>query len=700
MTHSSTDSVDAGGRPNRLARETSPYLQQHAFNPVDWYPWGPEAIDAAAKLDRPIFLSIGYSACHWCHVMEHESFEDPGIAELMNQHFVNVKVDREERPDLDQIYMSAVTALTGRGGWPLSAFLTPKLEPFYGGTYWPPDSRMGMPGFREVLRQIHAAWINRRDDVESGARELTDAIVEMSRANSPPQPLDVSLLEAGQTARLRAADRTHGGFGGAPKFPHPMDLRFLLRTAKRFGTSEALGVVKLTLDKMAAGGIYDHLGGGFHRYSTDSRWLVPHFEKMLYDNALLATAYLEAFQATHEPRYAEVVRETLDYVLREMTDAEGGFYSTQDADSDGEEGKFFVWSEEEVVSALGPERARSFSYCYDVTPQGNWEGQNILNRVKTHSQAARMLKLSEADLAATLAECRRQLFAVREKRVHPGRDDKILAGWNSLMISAMAQAGSVLGETRFTGAAVRAADFILSRLRRPDGQLVHTFKDGKARLSAYLDDYAPLLDALLDVYQATFETKYVDAALQLTQDMIDRFGDPEGGGFFYTPHDHEPLISRNKDLHDNATPSGNATAAGALLRLGELCGRAHMEDWAHRTLTLLSGEMVRVSMAAGQALIALDAFLGPAYELVIAEVAAGDESEQIGRAIQDRFLPAKVIARRPAGADDSSLPASVRPLLQGKQAIDGRATLYVCQRGTCQAPVTGLPAIQALLQNL
>ncbi len=402
---------------------------------------------------------------------------------------------------------------------------------------------------------------------------------------------------------MRAADRAQGGFGGAPKFPHPMDLRLLLRTAKRFGTAEALEVAQLTLDKMAAGGIYDHLGGGFHRYSTDARWLAPHFEKMLYDNALLATAYVEAFQVTHEPRYAEVVRETLDYVLREMTDAAGGFYSTQDADSEGEEGKFFVWSEDEIVAVLGPDKARTFSYCYDVTPQGNWEGHNILNRVKTHAQAAKMLGLSESDLAATLAECRPQLFAVREKRVHPGRDDKILAGWNGLMISAMAQAGSVLGEARFTSAAVRAADFVLSRMRGPDGQLLHTFKDGTARLNAYLDDYAPLIESLLDVYQATFEAKYVDAAINLAEDMIARFGDADGGGFFYTPHDHEPLISRNKDLHDNATPSGNATAAGALLRLGQLCGRSDLEDLAQCTLNLLSGEMARVSMAAGQSLL-------------------------------------------------------------------------------------------------
>jgi uncharacterized protein YyaL (SSP411 family) len=704
MFDKSTEALEATRRANRLVYETSPYLQQHAHNPVDWYPWGSEALETAAKLDRPIFLSIGYSACHWCHVMEHESFENATIADLMNRYFINVKVDREERPDLDQIYMSAVTALTGRGGWPMSVFLTPKLEPFYGGTYWPPDSRMGMLGFRDVLRQIHAAWINRRGEVEESARELTDAIVETSRSTSPPHSLDESLLRVGQETRLRAADRVHGGFGGAPKFPHPMDLRLLLRTARRFGTSEALEVVQLTLDKMAAGGIYDHLGGGFHRYSTDARWLAPHFEKMLYDNALLTTTYLEAFQVTHEPRYAEVVRETLDYVLREMTDPAGGFYSTQDADSEGEEGKFFVWSEAAVVLVLGTEKGRVFNYCYDVTPEGNWEGKNILNRVKTHAQAARVLGLSEQDLATTLADCRRQLFAVRETRVHPGRDEKILAGWNGLMISAMAQAGSVLDEPRFTAAAVRAADFVLSRMRGTDGRLLHTFKDGAARLAAYLDDYASLIEALFDVHQATFDAKFLEAALRLADEMIGQFGDEQGGGFFYTPHDHEPLIARNKDLHDNATPSGNGTAAGILLKLAQLCGRADLAQWAQRTLELLSGEMARVSMAEGQALLALDDLLGPSYEIVIVEGPpdheSDHESDQVLRMLSDRFLPAKVLARRSADADDSHLPACLHALLEGKRALKGRTTLYVCQRGACQPPVAGLSAIAAALKNI
>jgi uncharacterized protein len=700
MADNVTNPVAATRRPNRLVHETSPYLQQHAHNPVDWYPWGPEALEAAVKLDRPIFLSIGYSACHWCHVMEHESFEHAAIAELMNEHFINIKVDREERPDLDQIYMSAVTALTGRGGWPMSVFLTPKLEPFYGGTYWPPTSRMGMPGFRDVLTQVHAAWVERRDDVERGARELTDAIIEAGRSHAEQQPLNAALLKTAQSALLRMADRVHGGFGSAPKFPHPMDLRLLLRTAKRFNTPESLEVVRLTLDKMAAGGIYDHLGGGFHRYSTDARWLAPHFEKMLYDNALLTTAYLEAFQVSHEPRYADVVRETLDYVLREMTDPQGGFYSTQDADSEGEEGRFFVWSEAEVASILGPELSPLFTYCYDIAPEGNWEGANILNRVKTHAQAAKILGVSEDRLAELLAECRRKLFEVRDKRVHPGRDDKILVSWNGLMISAMAQAGSVLSEPRFTAAAARAADFILDRLRSPSGQLFHTYKDGSARLNAYLDDYACLIEALAEVYQANFESKYLDAALDLAKGLIERYGDKQAGGFFFTSHDHESLIARNKDVHDNATPSGNATAAGALLKLAQLCGRTVLEEAARQTLEMLSGEMVRVSMAMGQALLAVDDLLGPAYEIVIVEGADANEGDQVQRMLAGRYLPARVIARRARDVDEANLPGSLRPLLEGKRAVDGQTTLYVCQRGVCQAPAKGLPAIEALLQNI
>ncbi|MBW3541196.1 MAG: thioredoxin domain-containing protein, partial [Planctomycetes bacterium] len=508
----------ATSKANRLAGETSPYLLQHAHNPVDWYPWGEEAIRAAREGDRPIFLSIGYSACHWCHVMEHESFEDPAIADSMNRWFVNVKVDREERPDLDQIYMNAVVAISGHGGWPMSVFLTPDLKPFFGGTYWPPDSRMGMPGFREILQKVHEAWEDRREQVHRGADELTEAVARMGLPREAAGAVDTALLKNASRALCRSADRQHGGFGGAPKFPHAMVLRVLLRAWKRFGSGDALDVVNLTLDHMARGGIYDHLGGGFHRYSTDARWLVPHFEKMLYDNALLVSTYTEAFQATATADYARVVRETLDYVLREMTHPDGGFYSTQDADSEGVEGKFFAWTEAEVLEYLTPEDAEVFAYCYDVTAGGNWSDPhghappkaNVLNRVKTHSQAARLLKKSEDELEEILARCRKTLFDVRERRPRPGRDEKILASWNGLMLAGMAHAAAVLDEPRYRTAAARAADFVLENMRDERGRLVHSWKDGRPRFNACLDDYAAIIDGLAEVYQATFEPRYVE----------------------------------------------------------------------------------------------------------------------------------------------------------------------------------------------
>jgi uncharacterized protein YyaL (SSP411 family) len=687
-------------KPNRLSRESSPYLRQHAHNPVDWYPWGPEALEAARTLDRPIFLSIGYSACHWCHVMEHESFENPAIAGVMNEHYINIKVDREERPDLDQIYMSAVQALTGRGGWPMSVFLTPQLEPFYGGTYWPPEPRMGMPGFRDVLERVHEAWDERRADVERGAAELTEAVSQISQTHAAPETLEVSLLELAEETRVRIADPVHGGFGQAPKFPHPMDLRLLLRTWKRFGHANARDLAVLTLNKMASGGIYDHLGGGFHRYSTDARWLVPHFEKMLYDNALLGSVYLDALQATGEVRFAQVVRETMDYVLREMTHPDGGFYSTQDADSEGEEGKFFVWTMPEIESVLGAEASRLFCYCYDVTPEGNWEGHTILNRPKTPADAARVLGLSEADLERSLAASRQKLFARREGRVRPGRDEKILAGWNGLMIAAMSRAGRVLDESRFTTAAARAADFLITKLRTPEGRLLHVFKDGVARLAAYLDDYACAIDALAEVYQSTGEPRYLEFACELADDLIERFTDESTGGFFYTAHDHEPLIARSKDLHDNATPSGNGMAAYALLRLARLCGRHEFETAGRRTLEMLSGEMAHTTMGEGQALLALDDLLGPAYELVLVDGQSAAESEGVLRGINAQFLPNAVVARHAHDAVDASISLVLQGILSGKRSIDGQPTLYVCERGTCRPSVVGVAAIEKTLSSL
>ncbi|HUG93958.1 MAG TPA: thioredoxin domain-containing protein [Planctomycetaceae bacterium] len=692
-------------QPNRLAGETSPYLLQHAYNPVDWHPWGEEALAAARERDRPIFLSIGYSACHWCHVMEHESFEDPAIAELMNRWFVNVKVDREERPDLDQIYMNAVIALSGHGGWPMSVFLTPELKPFFGGTYWPPHSRMGMPGFRDILQKVREAWESRRPDVDRGADELTAVVAGMGLPRGEPARLGAPVLEQALRALLRSADRQYGGFGGAPKFPHPMDLRVLLRAWKRFGSRDALDVVTLTLDRMARGGIYDHLGGGFHRYSTDARWLVPHFEKMLYDNALLIPVYVEAHQATGNADFARVVRETAEYVLREMTQPEGGFFSTQDADSEGVEGKFFVWTAEEVERQLGPEDARIFSYCYDVTPEGNWRDPHghapprasILNRIKTHAQAAKMLAMAEDDLADVLERCRRKLFDVRSERVPPGRDEKLLVSWNGLMIAALAQAGRVLGESRYTDAARRAADFLLENLRGDEGRLLHSYKDGRARFNAYLDDYACLIDGLAELYQATFDAAYVEAALELAEVMRRLFHDAGPGGFFYTSADHEPLIARYKDTLDNATPSGNAMAATALLKLARLTGRTGLEDLAVDALDMLSGQVAQMPSSGGQSLIALDFLLGPSREVVVVDGERPDETGAVFQTLHARFLPNLVLLRRRREIRDEDLPAAVAPLLAGKAAAGDAPTVYLCERGACRLPVTDVEGLTTAL---
>ena len=703
--------------PNRLGRETSPYLLQHAFNPVDWFPWGDEALSLARQLNKPIFLSIGYSACHWCHVMEHESFENADIAKLMNEHFVCIKVDREERPDLDQIYMTAVQIMTGRGGWPMSVFLTPDLRPFFGGTYWPPFARMNMPGFRDVLAGVHDAWKNRRDDVLRSADELTSELVQSASRSLPKSGMTLETLRHAMTQLLRIADRQHGGFGGAPKFPHPMDLRLLLRCWKRFGDAEALDVVRLTLDKMAAGGIYDHLGGGFHRYSTDGHWLAPHFEKMLYDNALLTAAYLEAFQATGNTDYARVVRETLNYVLSEMTQPQGGFYSTQDADSEGEEGKFFVWSEEEVLSILGSEDGRLFCDAYDVTPHGNWEEKNILNRPKSHEQAANVLQVPAEELEIVLARCRTKLLHARSLRIAPGRDDKVLVSWNGLMIAAMSQAASILGEPRYAAAARAAADFILANMFDSEGRLLHSFKDGRARFNGYLDDYACLIDGLIDLYQATFEAKYIEAAIELAQHMSSRFEDPQGGGFFYTSIDHETLVTRVKDTQDNATPSGGGMAAYALARLGTITGQADLLGRAYATLEAMSGQLVKYPMASAQALLALDFVLGPSHEFVIAQAddvshATGSttrssdvlnanhkspaiaDSDAAVRELFRRFWPNKVVILRQAHVADTQLPIGLRELMLGKSAKSGTLTVFVCERGSCRSPLVGLTAWQ------
>ncbi len=685
---------------NRLASETSPYLLQHAGNPVDWYAWGPEAIAAAKKADKPIFLSIGYSACHWCHVMEHESFESVGIAKLMNDNFINIKVDREERPDLDQIYMQAVQLMTGRGGWPMSVFLTHDLKPFFGGTYWPPQQRMGMPGFDQVLQGVAAAWRDRRGEVLEQSRQLTAHLdgVDEGAAAPPPAKTPMSfepLLQA--AAQLeKAFDARWGGFGGAPKFPHALGLRLLLRVWRRSPREELLSVVTTTLDKMASGGIYDHLGGGFHRYSVDERWLVPHFEKMLYDNAMLLPAYLEAYQVTGNERFARVVRETADYVLRDMTDAGGAFYSTEDADSEGEEGKFYVWTPAEIEAVLGADAAETFCHVYDVTDAGNFEHSNILNLSKTIEQSAALLHREEASLEIELTESRRKLLAARGKRVKPGLDDKVLVGWNALMIDALAQAGTVLASSRYTAAAARAADFLWNQVRDNNGKLLHTWRAGQSKGAAFLDDVATLANSLVSLYEATADERWIDAAVSLADDMLARFADKKGGGFFFTANDHEQLIARPKDMLDSSIPSGNAMAVTALLRLGKLCGRSDYLDAAAKGLAIATPLMERAPAAAGQMLLALDLWVGPTYELVLVSPNDDSEAATLAHAIAKRFWPEKVLARRPT----SHLSKALDALFEGRAARKGQPTFYACENFACGEPVVGREAILAEVERL
>ena len=686
--------------PNRLAQETSPYLLQHRDNPVDWYPWCEEAIARSRREDRPIFLSIGYSACHWCHVMEHESFENETIARVLNENFVAIKVDREERPDLDQIYMNAVQMLTGHGGWPMSVFLTPDLKPFYGGTYWPPHTSRGMPGFDQILAAVIDAWRSRREQALNAAEQLTAELQNLGdAAGGMAGPLDIDLIDAAVTQLRRSFDNSYGGFGQAPKFPHPMDLQLLVRDFDRTDQQGPLDMVRLTLDRMAAGGIYDHLGGGFARYSVDARWLVPHFEKMLYDNALLAGAYLDAYLVTGDGNYARVLRETLDYVLRDMTDPAGGFYSAEDADSEGHEGLFYTWTPAEIEAVLGHDRGATFGRVYDVSDVGNFEGRNILNLPKTLAQCAAILHREPQELAAELAESRQKLFEAREKRVRPARDDKVIVAWNGLMIDAMARVGSALAEPKYGAAASAAAGFITKHMRQSDGRLFHTWRAGSVKLDAYLDDYASLANSLVTVYESSGNEAWIDEAVRLMDIVLKNFADPAGGGFFYTATDHEALIARNKELTDSSTPSGNALAANALLRLGRLLGRGDYLDAAEQTLSAAAPIMQRAPMAVGQMLLALDRHLGPSHEVVLVGDSADDATAQAIALIQRRYLPRSVVAFRLSDAVGLHSP-HVDPLFAGKSSPNGGPVLYVCQNFACQAPAVGMAAIGTALDTL
>ncbi len=682
----------ARGRPNRLGAETSPYLRQHAFNPVQWYPWGEEALSRARAEDRPILLSVGYSACHWCHVMERESFENEQIAGLMNEHFVNIKVDREERPDLDEIYMVAVQAMTGSGGWPMTVFLTPDQRPFYGGTYFPPSDRYGRPGFPKVLQAVAEFYRSHRDQVAQQASRLTGALEQNAVLQAGEAELSYDLIDAACCALKTNLDREHGGFGGAPKFPASMSLVLLLRHHWRTGDTEALEAVETSLRQMARGGIYDQLGGGFHRYSVDERWLIPHFEKMLYDNALLTWVYLEAYQLTGDPEYRRVVEETLEYALREMRSPGGGFYSAQDADSEGEEGKFFAWEPEEVVAVLGEEGARLFNRYYGVSPEGNFEhGKSVLHVASPLESVARLLGVAEGALAQVVAEGRKALLAVRQQRVAPGLDDKIIASWNGLMISALARAGQVLDNQCYVAAAAGAADFVLSQMNGSEG-LCHSFAGGQAGLDAYQDDYASLINGLIDLYEATFDRRWLQAAQALCAAMVERFWDAAQGGFFFTADSAVALIVRTKSPYDNPIPSGNALGALALLRLAELSGQGGLRETAEQILHLFAGQMRQLPGASAQMLCALDFFLSAPCQIAI----VGPGAEPLLAVARRHFLPAKVRVGLAAG-DDPEAAAADLPLLAGKTAPRGGPAAFVCSNFACSPPVAEGEVLNTML---
>ena len=666
---------------NRLAQETSPYLLQHRDNPVDWRPWGPEALAAARERDVPILLSVGYSACHWCHVMERESFEDPETAAYMNEHFVNVKVDREERPDVDALYMEAVQSMTGHGGWPMTVFCDPDGVPFYGGTYFPPDESRGMPSFRMVMEAVVDAFDNRRDELRERAPRTQAQLGAIGAVEPAADDPDPEVLETAVERLLLAADGENGGFGGAPKFPPASALELLLAVGRG-------GHVERSLDAMMAGGIYDQVGGGFARYAVDAHWMVPHFEKMLYDNALLAGAYLHGWQALGHERHRRVCEETLDWMLREMRGPEGGFYSALDADSEGEEGRFYVWTPEQMREALGEagpaEDPSTFSTSwienvmtfFGVTEGGNFDGRNVLHRPAG----------AEAPEPERLEEARLMLREARERRVRPGLDDKRLASWNALAIGALAEAGAALERPDYLEAARECAEFVLGAMRDGEGRLLRTYKDGEARLNAYLEDHAFLLEALLTLYEASFEPRWYEEARSTAETMIERFGDPDRGGFFSTSSDHEELIARRKEIGDHPIPSGNSSAALGLLRLAALSGERRYEREAVGVLRLFGRAAPRQPDAFAHLLRALDFHLAPVKEVAL----VGEDLGDLAAAVRSRHHPHLVLAGGPEGT-------AVPPLLEGRALVDGRPAAYVCERFTCRRPVTNAHDLVAQL---
>ncbi|HOA70194.1 MAG TPA: thioredoxin domain-containing protein [Methanosarcina thermophila] len=680
-------------KPNRLINEKSPYLLQHAYNPVDWYPWGEEAFDKARKENKPIFLSIGYSTCHWCHVMAHESFEDEEVARLMNKAFVCIKVDREERPDIDNVYMTVCQIMLGRGGWPLNIIMTPSMKPFFAGTYIPKKSRFNQTGMLELVPRIEEIWKRQNKEILDSAEKITASIQNMI-TESAGASIGETIIEEAYEELLNSFDNEYGGFQRAPKFPTPHKIFFLLRYWKRSGNPEALHMVEYTLENMYRGGIHDHLGSGFHRYSTDNMWIVPHFEKMLYDQALIATAYIEAYQATGKSLYKEAAEGVLGYVLRDLTSPEGGFYCGEDADVDGEEGKYYLWNLEEISSVLSPEESELITQVFNLSPEGNFEeeirgkktGTNILYLSRPPETIAAEMGVPSDEIKNRIEVAKEKLLAARNKRKRPAKDDKILTDWTGLMITAFAKGFQAFGEEKYLKAAANAADFILSRLYSPDKRLLHRYREGEAGIPGTADDYAFLINGLLDLYEAGFELRYLKAALCLNKEFLEHFWDPVQGGFFFTADDSESLIFRKKEFADAAIPSGNSIEMLNLLRLARVTADPELEDKAQELGRAFSKHIKKMPSGYTLFLSAFDFGLGPTYQVVIAGKRESADTERILEELRAYFIPNKVLVFRPEGKDPEI--TNLATYTKDQTPIEGKATVYVCQNYECQLPTT------------
>jgi uncharacterized protein YyaL (SSP411 family) len=667
--------------PNRLANETSPYLLQHSHNPVDWYPWGDEALMRAKSEDKPILLSIGYSACHWCHVMAHESFENEAIASQMNQMFINIKVDREERPDIDHIYMEAVQAMTKSGGWPLTIFLTPDLKPFYGGTYFPPEDRHNLPGFPRVLQAISESYHNHRSEIDQTAGQMAEMLAETTKHISNPEDLTEDIIKQAFLILRNQFDPQNGGFGRAPKFPNPLALEFLLRYYSRYKETEALSIVEITLNKMANGGIYDQIGGGFHRYATDIAWQIPHFEKMLYDNALLSRVYLHIYQITRNKTYAEIAEEILDYVLREMTSPQGGFYGTQDADSEGEEGKYYLWTIDEINQVSGAGTGHRLALYFGASSEGNFEGQNILHRTEHQENKDFILKAKTA------------LLKRRENRVKPGRDEKVLASWNGMMLTTLAEAASILDRPDYRTAAIKNGEFMLE-LKQTSGKIMHMYSNGKGRIDGFLDDYAQVIEGLLALHTLTLEGKWLDAAVRLNESMVNLFSNPNTGLLSDTDGAQKDLIIRPRNEYDGAVPSAASTAALVVQKIGLISGNPEYKAIAGREINSVKTAMVQYPLGYCNWLCSLDFYLSDPKEVAVFGVRNNPQTKDLVKAINSRWIPNKVVI----GFDQTDPEAFINsPLLKERAMKDGQSTVYICQNNTCQSPITDLVKLEEAL---